>query len=165
MNIFKRIVKRTPKQEGQEQEPEVMANYYAVGKEESYDDFFDFSEAQPQQEVKVIKKKKSLKKKKRNSGKKKSVALKTPSAPKVIMDAPEDQLFFVVNGPALHNLNDLINALEEMSGEQFDYHTKRNGNDFANWVRNTLGEKVLAVRIERIKNKESMIASIKKYIA
>ena len=53
----------------------------------------------------------------------------------ILKSAPPEQVFFVHDGPVLSTLEDLSRALLDMSEEQFAYHTKRNGNDFARWVR------------------------------
>lgn len=73
--------------------------------------------------------------------------------------------FFILNGGAcLKNLKDLHTALDEMSQEQFDFHTKRDGSDFAKWVEGVFGEVELAKRIEKAKTKEDLAKIIANYI-
>ena len=72
--------------------------------------------------------------------------------------------FWVNNGPVVKNLFELKNAILEMSDEKFDYHTKRDGNDFAKWVGDILGEKKLAAKLARTKTKKVTVKAIEKYI-
>lgn len=50
------------------------------------------------------------------------------------------QAFWVNNGPVVNSVESLLKALKEMSDEQFIYHTKRDGNDFANWIKDCLND-------------------------
>ena len=40
-----------------------------------------------------------------------------------------------------------------MSDEQYQYHTARQGNDFATWIRDCFGDGALAERVARAKNR------------
>lgn len=81
-----------------------------------------------------------------------------------IREAQGTKCFWVNNGPIIKNLPELIEALEKMSVEKFNYHNKRNGNDFAVWVEWVLGEKDLAKKLARLKSRRGCIKAIKKYI-
>ncbi len=91
---------------------------------------------------------------------KKSAAKKTI----LIIDAAPESYFWVNNGNILKNLHDLQDALVLMNEEQFDFHTKRDGNDFAKWVEDVFGEKELAKRIAKAKNKKATMVALAKYI-
>lgn len=93
----------------------------------------------------------------------KKTAAKTPA--RIFMEAPDDQRFWVNNGPVLKNLYDLESALETMSDEQYEYHAKREGNDFANWIGGVLGDKELAKKVARVKSRSAAAQAIKKYLA
>jgi hypothetical protein len=71
-----------------------------------------------------------------------------------------DKCFWVNNGPICKNLPDLYNAAKTMSDEQFAYHTKRNGNDFANWVRDVIGDSLCAVKIAKVKTRAGMLRAL-----
>lgn len=94
----------------------------------------------------------------------KKMAAKVPAPARIFMEAPDDQCFWVNNGPVLKNLYDLESALETMSDEQYEYHTKREGNDFANWVGGVLGDKELAKKMARTKSRTAVVGVIKKYL-
>jgi hypothetical protein len=79
--------------------------------------------------------------------------------------ASPDKCFWVHNGPICRDIPDLYNAVKTMSDEQFAYHSKRGGNDFANWVRDVIGDSVCAVKIAKAKTRAGMLrvlSSVKK---
>lgn len=71
----------------------------------------------------------------------------------VAADAPPGKLFFVFGGSPCKNLNELSQALQAMSDEQYVFHTVPRGNDFARWVKEVLGQSRLATRLEKAKNR------------
>jgi hypothetical protein len=85
---------------------------------------------------------------------KKTAAVKTVvvKKPKFVV-APEDQRFWVNNGPVLKDLEELYNALLKMSKEQFLYHTK-NKNDFSLWVEIVLLDKKTAAELKKTKTQK-----------
>ncbi len=58
------------------------------------------------------------------------------------------EAFWIHHGPVVSSIAELMGALADMSDEQYAYHTKRNGNDFAAWLRDCFGNDALASRIE-----------------
>ncbi len=71
--------------------------------------------------------------------------------------------FWVNNGPIIHSVNGLIKALKnEITDEQFDYHTKRDGNDFANWIKDCLCDSGCASRLKRVRSKDGMLRVLSK---
>lgn len=65
--------------------------------------------------------------------------------------ASDDKTFRVHNGRTLWNLQDLRNALNEMTDVQFDHHVCGKKNDFATWVEQVLGDKDCAKRLRTCK--------------
>lgn len=59
-------------------------------------------------------------------------------------DAPEDKVFWCRDGQVFRNLYQLRDALEHMSPEVFTYHVDAQHNDFANWIRDVIGDRKLA---------------------
>ena len=82
----------------------------------------------------------------------------------VIVDAAPESYFWVNNGQILKNLHDLQDALVVMTDEQFDFHTKRDGNDFAKWIENVFGEEELAKQIAKAKTKKATMVVLAKHI-
>lgn len=66
---------------------------------------------------------------------------------------PPEEAFWINNGPVLDTLCGLMESFSAMTDEQFAYHTKRDGNDFARWVRESIGDPLCAARLERAKTR------------
>ena len=73
--------------------------------------------------------------------------------------APE-QCFWVNNGPIFKNLEELANALPEMSSETFNHHVNSGKNDFSSWVNHVIGDEKLANDLLSSKGKESVLKKI-----
>ena len=58
---------------------------------------------------------------------------------KDIVNAPNDKLFWVHEGPALKNLVDLRDLLRSLRDETFKFHVNELKNDFSNWIRRVIG--------------------------
>ncbi len=71
-----------------------------------------------------------------------------------------DNAFHLANGETVESLRDLVEALPEMSDENFDLHI-RNGNDFAHWIRIIFQKRELANEITNMDDKERMAEAIK----
>ncbi len=99
---------------------------------------------------KVTKKAVAKKSPAKKSTKKKSVVARACGCKK---RCDAEQVFWVNNGPVVHSLEDLLHAVREMSNEQFAYHTKRNGNDFANWVRDCLADRANATKLRKARTR------------
>lgn len=67
-----------------------------------------------------------------------------------------EQCFFVYNGPCLSSLEELKEALEYMSEEQIAHHTK-DGNHFADWVRDVLCDEDCAAALGRARSRGGYI--------
>ena len=88
---------------------------------------------------------------------------KTKKQAKVV-EAPEESYFWVFNGPILRSINDLSEALGDMTKDQFEFHTKRNGNDFARWIKDVFEEEELAKKVAKLKSKRGIQNAIKKFL-
>lgn len=97
---------------------------------------------------------------------KKTVAKKSVKAsPKavgcacVVTCAP-GQAFWINQGPVVDSIARLKDALQTMTEEQFAYHTLREGNDFARWVRECLDDAERAARLERATTKSAAVKAL-----
>jgi len=70
-----------------------------------------------------------------------------------LKDVTGDKVFWVHDGGALKNLNELAEALRKMKNETFKYHVTSEKNDFYNWVRDVINDHELAGQIKAIKNR------------
>ncbi|OYT27785.1 MAG: hypothetical protein B6U97_00540 [Candidatus Altiarchaeales archaeon ex4484_96] len=83
---------------------------------------------------------------------------------KAIVDVPQDKVFWVHDGPVLKNLEDLANELSKMSFETFHYHVNPYKNDFANWIKEVIGDAKLADEIRKLKTRKSTSRHVKEKI-
>ena len=81
-------------------------------------------------------------------------------AKRYISDAPPEQCFWVNNGQILRNVEELANALAQMSEETFHYHANKDKNDFSNWTNDVIGDKKLANDLLSSRNKESALKKV-----
>lgn len=72
------------------------------------------------------------------------------------------QAFWVNNGPILHGLKDLEDALLNMADETFAYHVNKHKNDFAKWIAEALNNSELGKKLERSKTKKAFIQALQK---
>ncbi len=68
---------------------------------------------------------------------------------KFLSNVPEDKVFWLSNGQKLRNLKELRNALTSMPDDVFYHHVDQTHNDFANWIRDVVGDKALANEIQQ----------------
>ena len=78
-------------------------------------------------------------------------------------DCDASQVFWTQNGVLLHNLQELITALESMDDHTFKYHVNEdnNKNDFADWVRDCYGDKDVAMKLEGVMDKHRYLEILK----
>jgi|GEM_PF-2867973 len=90
---------------------------------------------------------------------KRKVASKRRTTTKVCgcKPCPEGQSFWVHNGPVVDSIPALKTAVKKMSVAQYRYHTTRNGNDFAKWIRGSLSCESCARKVERARTKQGLV--------
>ena len=76
-------------------------------------------------------------------------------AKRYLCDAAPEQCFWVNNGPVLKSMEELANALPNMSDEAFSHHVNKDKNDFSAWINDVLGDKKLANDLLSSKSKDS----------
>ncbi|MCK5332406.1 hypothetical protein KAJ41_00915 [Candidatus Parcubacteria bacterium] len=79
---------------------------------------------------------------------------------KNIISASDELCFWSCDGLVLRNLEDLKKSLMRMSKKTFEYHVNREKNDFATWIDNVLGDRVLANKLKKIKTIKTTIKTI-----
>jgi hypothetical protein len=119
------------------------------------------SKARNKPEVVSKKAKKSLaNSSERNQGDKKS------GAKDKNLKAPAGSEFRVINGPQIKDLKQLYSSMDKIDKSQFDHHTKRGGgNDFANWIENTLGDKDLAKTVAKMNTGKGVKGALEFYFS
>ncbi|MEK6946849.1 MAG: hypothetical protein AABX32_04545 [Nanoarchaeota archaeon] len=71
-----------------------------------------------------------------------------------------EQYFHMRNGVVLKCLHDLIDILEVIDNETFDYHVNNNKNDFSEWVRHIFRDNKIADKMKNAKTKLEMIETL-----
>ncbi|MEK7584961.1 MAG: hypothetical protein AAB455_00350 [Patescibacteria group bacterium] len=69
--------------------------------------------------------------------------------------------FWSYQGPVLRSLIDLGKFLAIATDEQFSYHTKRDGNDFARWTKDVLQDATCATALEKAKTKSAALSAVR----
>ena len=100
----------------------------------------------------VVPKKKTVSKKTATRTEDKACACTTLCKP--------EESFWVNKGPVVSSVAELKQALAEMTAAQYTYHTKRNGNDFAEWLRHCLNDETHAVALEKAKTKAAAVRAL-----
>ncbi len=82
-------------------------------------------------------------------------------AKRYLGDAAPERCFWLNNGPILKNLEELANALAEMSSETFHHHVSREKNDFSSWIKDVIGDQKLANDLLSSKTRESSLKKVR----
>jgi hypothetical protein len=83
----------------------------------------------------------------------------------ILIDVPESKFFTLHDGRVIKNLSELKVAMEQMSEEMFRQHVRKGNNDFANWIRDVIGDRELAAVLARVPNKVASATSIAEKIS
>lgn len=68
-------------------------------------------------------------------------------------------------GNKFSNLIELASAIKDMNNEHFEHHVNESKNDFANWIKDCLGEKKLATELSKNKTKQDNELTLLRHIA
>ncbi len=83
---------------------------------------------------------------------------------KKIYDVVPEEAFITSEGEELKNLDELLDALNRATPEQFRKHVNEEKNDFANWIRNSVKDPELADRLEKTTDFEETKRIISDYV-
>ncbi|MBI2866036.1 MAG: hypothetical protein HYX99_01575 [Chloroflexi bacterium] len=67
-----------------------------------------------------------------------------PDVFRLLADVPQEKRFWCQDGRVLGNIQELESALPNLSPDAWQHHTGQGRNDFANWVRDVIGDSRLA---------------------
>ena len=76
-------------------------------------------------------------------------------AKKKLADVPIEQNFRMNTGAEIRNLNELLSTLKGISEETFRKHVNDEKNDFATWIRHSVGDRELAEKLMETKELEA----------
>jgi hypothetical protein len=72
--------------------------------------------------------------------------------------------FLCKDGRIIRTLEDLMKIVKDLSQKDFLHHVNKERNDFATWIRDVVGDFVLANRLKRVKGQSTMSKLIEKRI-
>ena len=72
------------------------------------------------------------------------------------MVVPHEKSFFVHNGPVCRSISDLVEAIKGMDDHTFHHHVREGNNDFANWLRDVHGQRILAKKISMTTDRKTI---------
>ncbi len=82
-----------------------------------------------------------------------------------LAQVPSEHLFWCHDGRVFRDMSDLARALDTMSEEVFSYHANVEKNDFANWVRDVIGDQQLADELVRARGRGVAAAAVQRRVA
>lgn len=72
--------------------------------------------------------------------------------------------FYFSNGDSAGSLEELLRKLKVLDDECFYHHVTEYQNDFANWIRECVGDKTLGKRVGKLNEKQEIIDVIDKKV-
>src|SRR3989344_4131184 len=82
-------------------------------------------------------------------------------AQKMVSDVPHEKRFWVHGGQVLRNLGDLAKSLPKMTTDAFNHHVNEHKNDFANWVKDVIGDSDLATKLKQKKDRKGILSVVR----
>lgn len=74
-------------------------------------------------------------------------------AKRFLADVPEDYAFRCHDGLILQSMEQLGSALNSMTDETYVFHANTEKNDFSNWVRDIIKDRILANDLQKATNR------------
>lgn len=82
----------------------------------------------------------------------------------LLEDVKENSHFKLHMGTNISNLRQLAEALDIMAEQAFNHHVNANKNDFAAWIRHSIGDAELAETIQHMKDRRRISAAVKRRV-
>ena len=82
-----------------------------------------------------------------------------------LSDVASENCFWVNNGPIVSNIEHLGKEIRTMDRQTFAHHFNAEKNDFANWVKEVIGDKQLAKQLAKAKGKGDLAKLISKRVS
>jgi hypothetical protein len=79
--------------------------------------------------------------------------------------SPAEHMFWCQDGRVFRDMADLARGLDSMADEVFSYHANDDKNDFANWVRDVIGDQQLAGELSRAHGRIAAAAAVQQRVA
>lgn len=90
--------------------------------------------------------------------------IKPEEAKRMLSGVKPEKAFWINNGPIAKSLGEFAAALKKLSPVQLAHHVSKEKNDFAKWIDEVVGDKILAQRVRVLKTKEEITNAISQRI-
>ncbi len=90
---------------------------------------------------------------KKRAPKKAPAANKEDNVEKILLKAPYEAHFILLDGRRIDSVRNLVAALEDMHEDIFSHHVNSERNDFANWIHDIFEDKTLSEELKKMKGK------------
>jgi hypothetical protein len=84
---------------------------------------------------------------------------------KYLAPSPAERVFWCHDGRVFRDMAELARGLDSMSDDVFAYHANDEKNDFANWVRDVIGDQQLAGELLRASVRAAAAEAVKRWVA
>lgn len=74
------------------------------------------------------------------------------------LEAPEHERFYFKDGHHAKTLKELVRLVQAISEEDFQHHVNAGKNDFASWIRYSLGNAEVADRVQNVRERDAILA-------
>lgn len=86
-------------------------------------------------------------------------------AERLMARIPEQHVFWIHDEGVLRDMRELGDALNNMSDETYAYHANELKKDFANWVRDIIGDEKLARDLDKVRNRGEAARAVVRRVA
>jgi len=83
----------------------------------------------------------------------------------LLREVEPEKCFWVNNGPIINGLLGFQAALKGIGEDTFSHHVNNEKNDFSVWIKDVVGDNVLARNLSKAKTKETFLKRIKDRVA
>ncbi len=77
-----------------------------------------------------------------------------------LADVCVEKVFYCRDGRVFKNLQELSAGLRSMTADTYNHHVTTDRNDFSNWIRDVIGDEVLAEELRNVEDKAAATMKI-----
>ena len=86
-------------------------------------------------------------------------------AKKLLSNVPDRCVFRCCDGRVIRNIRELGKTVAHMPDDSFRYHANQDKNDFSRWVKETVGDEILARHLNRAVDKQQALKELSNRIS
>ena len=81
-------------------------------------------------------------------------------AQRLLADVPKEKVFWANDGRVFHNMKQLGEGLNKMSDDTYIYHANIQKHDFYNWVKDVIGDEILAPNLHNALTRTQAVRAV-----